>query len=386
MCQCGASRKTKYIPPAASEPYITDQAEIDFISGPPRWQCGSCSTWLAAHLKDCPMCAQDIEHGTRAAVVTYDSVTPVVNRDDPAPREKLRIGGDDPVQAAFDRQFAESSYTPYTRSENFSRPVDDQWKNSDTKLPVLPFTMPSMSSIAAITIAIVVIIALIVAGVNTINKFNHRESVTVLASSTGWSRNIQIEQQLWKPHHSYSGYPDGSRKQDKHWGVVGNHPESRCCTTEYFTVQVPDGETCTSYTVDNGNGGFTEKESCSPKSKSETRSRQVEYTVHVDDYGWVYTYETHDWVHTRNLPTGAADWTAYWATDYKLLTGDDPERLGTRSEEYKLTFHYKDGQPVHTWQSSTEADWLAYKNGAVITFNGFFAVVDMRPATEADKR
>lgn len=166
-------------------------------------------------------------------------------------------------------------------------------------------------------------------------------TTTVMTTVQGfsWTRVITLERYAWVDRTSRSGFPADSRNQWHKQEVVGSHPEQRGTKTEFYSESVPDGETCSSVTSKNPDGSFTERESCFPKSRLETKSRQVPNMVPVDDSAEVYHFQIREWTHSRDVTSSGYDRNPYWP-EYVLDTGEEPERepQSARSEVYTVVF------------------------------------------------
>jgi hypothetical protein len=114
------------------------------------------------------------------------------------------------------------------------------------------------------------------------------------------------------------------------------------------TRQVPDGETCRTVRVDNGDGTYSQRQECTPKYRSEPV---------YDDY---CDYNVNRWALDRR-ETAAGDalsdspaWPALSLTN----NGDNlgSEREGQREEIYTVRFRADDGS-TYDCEFSSESRW-----------------------------
>ncbi len=154
--------------------------------------------------------------------------------------------------------------------------------------------------------------------------------VAVTLQGHAWERSIAIEvygpvqQSAWCDE-----MPNDARN-------VSRHREVRSHT------QVPDGETCGTRRVDQGDGTFREVRECAPKYRQEPV-----YDQRCD-------YQVDRWQHDRTEKANGADTAPHWP---KATPRNDRERVGEKQERY--TWILQDAQGETHECPRDEAAWRA---------------------------
>ncbi|HEY4159211.1 MAG TPA: hypothetical protein VGM29_13980 [Polyangiaceae bacterium] len=197
--------------------------------------------------------------------------------------------------------------------------ADAQRELSGASAPVAPPL--KKKSYLGCFVAAGVVLLLVIGSVLALVLWKKDDALTV--SGHTWKRTISVD--TFGPVHDSSwcdALPAGA-------GSVSRHREQRS------SKQVPDGQSCSTRKVDNGDGTFHEKQECTPKFKSEP----------VYDDKCDYTIERWHLARTE-LAQGSGVSGVHWP-DLKLArTGAcvGCEREGTRSETYSVSYKDADGQ------------------------------------------
>ncbi len=168
------------------------------------------------------------------------------------------------------------------------------------------------------------------------------KKVQVEAAQHHWLREVQIEQFSDVSESAWcDSLPDGARVT------------SRAYTTR-SSRKVADGKECTSREVDNGDGTFSEKESCKTTYRSEP----------VKDYRCEYLITR--W-HTLRTEKAEGDFShaPAWPPLHLAKQGQciGCEREGKRSERYEIVLRDQDNGDVAPCEYD-EAKWRRFKPGA----------------------
>lgn len=373
---CGATRKTDYFYDEASYApvLVIDPEDIDFCANAgPRWQCTACNTFVVESLHDCPNCGKD-------------------KADAPENEVRILTGNEQGNSDAY-AGIRLVSTTPAGSHNNdyaptspplafYAEPAPTAYPDTHSSYTSSAAIMPQGGSKLGCIVLAIVMIVVAAASFFIVSKQNELYVETVSIDKVGWSRVIDIQQFLWTNKDSLSGFPDGSRNQDRRYEQVGTKTVSKCCKTEKYTESVYDGQECSTTKQLNGNGSMTENTTCRSKYKDVDRERQVRYDEQEPVYGYRYYYQVQEWRNTRKSTSGAEDWNPFWQ-EPTLLTGEEAERESGRTQNYCVHITYNE---AHKYQHCTadEAAWRTYREGATVTYNGFNAVTSITPLQKSE--
>ena len=184
---------------------------------------------------------------------------------------------------------------------------------------------------------------------------------TVTVDGFYWERSIDVEK-LTTVNESDWDLPSGGRLQRtaeeiRSYKDVFDHYETK---TRQVAEQVLDHyETVVTGYTDNGNGTFSEKTEQRPVYRTEYRTETYEEPVYksVPVYDTKYYYEIDKWLHEKYITTKGDDQSPEWG----VYECEDKERLGSRSETYKIyVTDEKDKQDEYTLDLN---EWKELKQG-----------------------
>ncbi|MBL4694231.1 hypothetical protein JKY72_02580 [Candidatus Gracilibacteria bacterium] len=160
-------------------------------------------------------------------------------------------------------------------------------------------------------------------------------------------------------------------KRHHHYKQVFSHYR-----TEHYTVQVPDGQNCTTTPVTcspNGNGFKTcsgGNSVCTPKTRSDPRTRKVPVYNNVSVEEMYYRWHVWKWVHNRS-PAVQGDGTEglYWLSNEQVqlnqgLASGEKERI-RRKAIYKTVF--TDGEDDYDYEPKNRAQYESLPIGSTHT-------------------
>jgi hypothetical protein len=265
--------------------------------------CSSCSTPNAANATFCMQCGAPLENAEKATTLDEQMVG--------AGQVAQSTGPRDEVKERFDAEMARVEEEEKPRSK-------------------LPFIIGGV-----VVIAIAFVLVLLFA----------KPEATVLVTGHSWDRVINIE--------------DYDRRSESGWrdAVPSDGYSLSCQQRQRSTRQVPDGETCSTRRVDQGDGTFREEQVC------ETRYREEPI---FDDF---CDYTVDRWAYSRKVEAsgGSLNDPPYWPETNITRTGDcyGCEREGQQKEEtYRLHFTDDDSNPYEcdldqaTWEGiGVETRW-----------------------------
>jgi hypothetical protein len=299
---CGAAQDpaTRYFPSDDEKVAVKDHVYygVDRL-------CPACSTPNSANSHNCRQCGAPLENAAQAALVS----------------EEVRRSGE---------KFVSSG----------SRDVAGERLQADLKA-----AEPEKKGVPRWILALAVIMLLVCGGLSYA-IFTTRETGVRVVSHT-WERKIDVEE--------YSAVSDNAWCDSMPGGAynISRRNEIR----DYR--QIPDGETCRTRRIDNGDGTYRQREECETKYRSEP----------IYDDKCYYTIDR--WVHDRTeVASGtsmspAPFWPETNITSSAGCTRLGCEREGGRGETYTVTFKNTQGEDVYEcdfnqeqWQSlSIESLW-----------------------------
>lgn len=210
-------------------------------------------------------------------------------------------------------------------------------------------------------VVVIVLLILGIIGFICLNTFWKKEG-SFEVTGHSWSRSVDIE--TFGPDQT-EGWCDAMPSGAKD---VSRSSKQRS------TNKVPDGETCVTKQVDQGDGTFKEVESCSPKFKEEP----------VND-DWC-RYEVDRWKKSSEaMASGKSlgEKPVWPEPRVRGGSGVGAERLGGRSETYTVKLKGSDGDaascdlPETTWQSMAVGSRYT---GGVSVLTGSLDCGDLKPA------
>lgn len=170
------------------------------------------------------------------------------------------------------------------------------------------------------------------------------EDHTVEAVAHSWEREIQVM--------TFTTVEEEDWEDD-----VPNGAENVSCTRKQNgTRKIPDGETCTTRRIDNGDGTFRERRECT----TDYREEPV-----YDDY---CDYKIDKWVVTNTLETSGDSFSESpaWPALNFTQTGDDClgcQKEGDKNEKYVVTFRDLEDGKTYECEYDRENEWRTYPPG-----------------------
>jgi hypothetical protein len=203
------------------------------------------------------------------------------------------------------------------------------------------------SRLKVIVIGVLIVIAM------TIYAFTRTEVTTVIVTGFKWQRSIGIEMMQAVPGRTECGnQPGDAYNISQHYEQVG-------------TRQVPDGETCQTRQIDQGDGTFREQQECHTRYRSEAVM------------GYMCSYVVNRWA-PINAALSSGDKTAapYWpVTNINSNAGClvlGCKRETQRNEQYMLLLKseknrdYECAVSHELWDRSTEGESFRIKVGSLL--------------------
>ncbi len=321
------------------------------------WDCKFCgeTKLLAKTHKHCPVCGAPQDPATRyypsddekVAVedhqfVGADKICPACQTPNSAANEYCMECGA-PLSAAAQAATLEAQTRAEGEKFTSSGSRDVVKERFDAEMRRVGVQPSAGKSTRSNRLGVILIVLLVIGAVAAILALTVKRETTVVVTGHSWERVINIEE--------YSAVRDGSWQESVPIGAYNR----TCYEKQRSTRRIPDGETCQTRRVDQGDGTFREERVCRPKYREEpVYDTWCDYTINR----WVYDHSETASDDTLSEP--------YWPQVNFSCSGEQLgcQREGGREETYLLHLVGDEGRtyecpvPFEQWQSATiESVW-----------------------------
>ena len=188
----------------------------------------------------------------------------------------------------------------------------------------------------------IAIIFVLIALIALVSAFFIKSDASAIVSAQQWSRAVNIEQ--------YSSVSDSAWCSSMPFDA---YSISRSREISGYK-KIADGQTCTSFNVDRGDGSFTKEQSCTTNYREEP------------EYDYRCRYKVDRWKYSHQLQTkGSFPENPYWAGwSARKTQGLGAERIGSKEESYTVSLKGNE----ETWGCSLKPEyWKGFEVGTKVS-------------------